>query len=333
MKLSYRIDDSNNTIYINKKIDKILISDLDRLNSDRKVLFIYDKNIHKDIIKKIISSLKSYGCKLFLLPLEGNKVNKNEKSLFKIIDFLIKERFTKNSIILSCSGGVLGDMSALASSLYLRGLIYLHIPTTITSIVDSCIGGKTAINYRGIINSIGNYYHAKSVYISHEIIEKMPEKEFLSGIPEIIKCSLIKNKKILNFLLQNKTKLLNRNFKIISKICYETLKVKILLFKNDIYEKNTRLFLNFGHTFAHAIEMATDKMIKKDFYRHGEAVGLGILCELYYANQKKNRDYLFVSKILSEFNLPNKIVVKNFKKIQKLHDEIYKGVFLDKKKN
>ncbi len=333
MELTYKTDQTKNKVYITKNINKILISDLNKLNSDKKILFIYDKNINEKIIKKIVSSLKTYGCKLFLLPLEGNKINKNEKSLFKIIDFLMNEKFTKHSIILTCSGGVIGDMSALASSLYLRGLIYLHIPTTITSIVDSCIGGKTAVNYRGIINSIGNYYHARSVYISNEIIQTMPKKEFFSGIPEVIKCSLIQNQKLLNFLVKNKEKLLLRDFKVISKLCYETLKTKISLFKNDIYEKNSRLFLNFGHTFAHAIEMATDKLIQKDYLRHGEAVGLGILCEMYYSNKKKTKDYFFVSKLLSEYNLPNKISLKkNSNKIQQIHDEIYKGVFLDKKK-
>ena len=333
MELNYKTERSENKIYITRNIYKALISDLNKLDSDKKILFIYDKNIHEKIIKKIIQSLKTSGCKLFLLPLEGNKMNKNEKSLFKIIDFLVEEKFTKNSVILTCSGGVIGDMSALASGLYLRGLIYLHIPTTITSIVDSCIGGKTAINYRGIINSVGSYYHAKSVYISEEIINEMPKKEFLSGIPEIIKCSLIRNQKILNLLTKDKDKLLKRDFKVISKLCYETLKIKISLFKNDIYEKNTRLFLNFGHTFAHAIEMATDKLIKKDYLRHGEAVGLGILCEIFYSNKKKNKDYFFVSNLLSEYNLPNKIVLKKESNIkQKIHDEIYRCVFLDKKK-
>tara|TARA_B100000989_G_scaffold294175_2_gene272795 strand:+ start:20629 stop:21738 length:1110 start_codon:yes stop_codon:yes gene_type:complete len=333
MLLNYKVDQSENKIYITKNLNKTLISDLNRLKSDKKILFIYDKNIQITIINNIITSLKTTGCKLFLLPLEGNKINKNEKSLFKIIDFLIEEKFTKNSVILTCSGGVIGDMSALASGLYLRGLIYLHIPTTITSIVDSCVGGKTAINYKGIINSLGNYYHAKSVYISKEIIENMPSKEFLSGIPEIVKCSLIKNQKLLKFLIQNKKKLFKRDFSVISKLCYETLKIKISLFQNDIYEKNTRLFLNFGHTFAHAIEMATDKLIKKDYFRHGEAVGLGILCEIYYSNKKKNKDYFSVSNILSEYNLPNKINLKKGSNIrQKIHDEIYKCVFLDKKR-
>ena len=333
MKLSYTIDQSKNNVHITNNIEKILVSDLDKIKSDKKVLFVFDKNLNNEFIDRIIKNLKINGCKLFILPLEGNKINKNEKSLFKILDFLIHQNFTKNSIILSCGGGVIGDISALAASLYLRGLIYLHIPTTITSIVDSCIGGKTAINYKGIINSLGNYYHAKSVYIIKEIIETMPDKEFFSGLPEIMKCSLIKNKKILNILKKDKIKIIHRKFEIISKLCFETLKIKISFFKNDIFEKNTRLYLNFGHTFAHAIEMATDKVFKKDYIRHGEAVGLGILCELYYANKKKNKDYKLVSEFLSDYELPNKIDLKgkiNLK--QKLHNEIYKGVFLDKKK-
>ena len=112
-----------------------------------------------------------------------------------------------------------------------------------TSIIDSCIGGKTAINYKNIINSIGNYYHPKSVYISHDVIKRIPHREYLSGIPEIIKCSVIKNIKILKYLEKYKETILNRDFQYLSKIIYETLKVKIsLLFKDDVFENNKRLF-------------------------------------------------------------------------------------------
>ena len=114
--------------------------------------------------------------------------------------------------MLSCGGGVVGDVSALASSLYLRGLIYFHIPTTMTAVVDSCLGGKTGINYNNIINSFGNYYHSKNVFISKNVLELIPKREFLSGIPEIIKCGLINDKKILNLLKFNKDKLLKRNY-------------------------------------------------------------------------------------------------------------------------
>lgn len=105
---------------------------------------------------------------------------------------MIEKNLTKKSILISFGGGVLGDVAALAASLYLRGLIYFHIPSTMTAIVDSCIGGKTAINYKNIINSLGNYYHSKNVFIYHNVIKHLPNREFLSGISEVIKCGVIK---------------------------------------------------------------------------------------------------------------------------------------------
>ena len=109
---------------------------------------------------------------------KGDKVNKNKKFLFELIDTLLKNKFTKRSVVISCGGGVVGDVSALASSLYLRGLYYFNIPTTITAIIDSSIGGKTAINYKGVTNSVGTYYHPKNVFILEEIL-KLYQRESL----------------------------------------------------------------------------------------------------------------------------------------------------------
>ena len=131
--------------------------DLKRLFSDKKMLLILDKKISAKIIKNLHKDLRYLGYKIFPLYVEGSKKNKNKELLFKIIDELIKQKFTKKSVILSCGGGVVGDVSALAASLYLRGTIYYHIPTTMTAIVDSCIGGKTGINYNNIINSMGTF--------------------------------------------------------------------------------------------------------------------------------------------------------------------------------
>ena len=334
MNLFYKIQKQKYNVYIKNNIQLTLIKDLKKFQTDKKILFVYDKKININLVNDLIKSLREDGCKLFLLELEAEKFNKNQKSLFKIIDFLINNEFTKRSIILSFGGGVIGDISALAASLYLRGLIYLHIPSTMTSIIDSCIGGKTAINYKNIINSIGNYYHPKSVYISHDVIKRIPHREYLSGIPEIIKCSVIKNIKILKYLEKYKERILNRDFQYLSKIIYETLKVKISLFKDDVFENNKRLFLNFGHTFAHAIEMATQKVFKKEVFRHGEAVGIGMLCEIFYSNkEKKCKKYDKISNILHDMKLPNNLNISNFaSKRRLLHNEIYKSVFLDKKK-
>ena len=305
--------------------------DLLKIYSDKKILLVVDKNINKDVIKNLYSDLKYSNYKISTLNVNGNKSNKNEKFLFKIIDNLIKKKFTKKSVLISCGGGVVGDVCALAGSLYLRGLIYYHIPTTMTAIVDSCIGGKTGLNYKGIINSVGNYYHPKNVFISKNIINLLPEREYLAGIPEIIKCGLLKNKNILS-LLQNKEAFLRRDFKFISKIIYLTLKTKIFFFKSDVFEQNQRLNLNFGHTFAHAIEMALKSNNNIDIIRHGEAVGLGMLCEIFYI-EGKSANFYKVLNLLKEYNLPvNLYSFIKRKKTNNLLNTIYNNIFLDKKR-
>ena len=331
MKIDYKINNYIHRVYFNNKVSSLITRDIEKIKSDRKLLIIYDENIDKSFVDEIILSLKLIGSKVVVAEVNGSKTKKNEKLLFKIINILIEKKFTKKSILISLGGGVIGDVTALAASLYLRGMIYFNIPTTMTSIIDSCLGGKTAINYKNITNSVGSYYHSHRVYISQDVIKKLPQREYVAGIPEILKCSLIyRNNKFFKFLISNKEKILKRDYKIVKKICYETLKIKLSFFLNDVFEKKNRLYLNFGHTFAHAIEMATDRE-KKDFYRHGEAVGLGILCELYYANKMKNTLYKQVEAFLNFFNLPSKIKSDKFI-ATKLHTNVYKYLFLDKKK-
>ncbi len=334
MNIKYSINQNDHFITFCKKgsLDKISNS-FDDIDSDKNTLLLYDKNIKKSIVDKIFNELKVSGCRIIKKECKGSKTNKNENFLFQIINILLENKFTKKSVVIACGGGVVGDVAALASSLYLRGLYYFSIPTTITAMIDSSIGGKTAINYKGVINSVGTYYHPKNVFILEDIISSLPDREFISGLAEIIKCGLIDRNKILKYLIKNRKNIFSREFKHIKTLCEFTLKTKIKYFKNDIYEKNERLYLNFGHTFAHAIEMAIEKNSKRDLIRHGEAVSLGILSEIYYSNKGKTNLYKQTKNILNRFALPTKIDAKKFNlnKIN-LQNNIYKNIFLDKKK-
>ena len=324
----------NEGLSVKKKKNKSYMQmsrDLGRIYNDKKILLIVDKKIDKKITKYMIHDLNISFPNLYVLKIDGSKKNKNLKTLFKILDFLFKKNFTKKSVIISCGGGVIGDIAGLASSLYLRGLIHFHNPSTMTAVIDSCIGGKTGINYKGIINSIGNYYHTKRVYISKNIIALIPKREYIAGIPEILKYGLINSKKIIN-MLENHNDIIKRKFSFISKIIKLSLETKIKFFKNDIFEEGNRLKLNFGHTFAHAVEMTLQKKMGKELMRHGEAVGLGMLCEIYYANGK-NRDFYLVKNLLEKYELPTsleKFVKKN--KIKSYQNLIYQFIFLDKKR-
>jgi len=334
LKIKYQINKNNYFVSIKKHLDNTFVKDIEKINSDKNVLIVYDKNINYDFINKFHSLLKISGCKIFLLRLNGSKKNKNEKTLFKILDFLLSKNFSKKSVLISIGGGVLGDVCSLAASLYLRGMIYFNVPSTMTAMVDSCLGGKTAINYKNIINSIGTYHHADHVFIFNELIQSLPEKEFLAGIPEILKCGLIKRNKIIKSLKEKKNKILKRDFYTLKNLIKDTLITKIFFFKNDIYEKHSRLSLNFGHTFAHAIEMATAQMIQSEYLRHGEAVGIGILCEMFYENNK-NKSIKDIEKILTSYGLPIRVIDKekyNLRFIQKLQNYVYKFIFYDKKK-
>ena len=330
-KVTFCPDNQDLKIIKNKNSYMQVSKDLKKFKHDNKILLVIDKNINNKIIKYIEHDLKKSYPDLKVLHIQGSKKNKNLKTFFKIIDKLFQEKFSKNSVLISCGGGVVGDVSGLAASLYLRGLNYYHIPSTMTAIIDSCIGGKNGINFKNIINSIGTYYHPNNVYISKTIIHHLPKREYISGIPEIIKCGLIDKSNLLN-LIKIKERIIQRDFSFVSKIIKKTLVSKIKFFKNDVKEKNSRLMLNFGHTFAHAIESSLDNNLsnQKEILRHGEAVGLGLLCEIYYTHGK-NKIFYEIKNLLNLYLLPTSL---KFIKINKnlLKKEIFKYIFLDKKK-
>ncbi len=332
MKITYKINNILHGIkFCTDKESPDIVRELKKHYSDHNLLVVLDKKLKNNFKKYLIKDLKKSGKKISLITVEANKKNKNEKMLFKILDELITRGFTKKSVIISCGGGVVGDVCALASSLYLRGLIYYHIPTTMTAIVDSCIGGKTGINYKNIINSVGNYYHPRTVFVSKNVINLIPDREFFSGLPEIMKSGLINDFKILTMLNNGMSKCLSRNYKYLSKLIFLTLKTKIKFFKDDVYENSSRLNLNFGHTFAHAIEMAL-KSKTSDIIRHGEAVGIGMLCEIYYV-EGKGKNFIFLESLLKKYKLPTNINSFIKKKNQKsISRKIYNNIFLDKKR-
>lgn len=326
--ISYKINKVTHKVTYSSLHSNFLTKDIIKLRNNPKILFIYDKNINKKFILSIKQSLKKIKNQIYEIPVQGGKQNKDKKLLFKILDLMSKNEFTKNSIVISMGGGVVGDVASFAAALYMRGVYYFHIPSTMTSILDSCIGGKTAINYNNKINLLGTYYHPYRVYLYHDIIKLLPRREYYSGFAEAIKCGIIKKNKILKLLNEKFSKIQNRDFNTLKNICNLVLKTKISFFIDDVREKNKRLMLNFGHTFAHAIEMASSLKNKYQI-NHGEAVAIGIICEMKYANV--NRNYInYIEKTISRYGLPKK--AKSIKNKKKFLKKVYNFLFADKKR-
>ena len=282
--------------------------------------------------KKINKILKKSKFEISFLKIVAGKKCKDIKNLLRIVDFLEKNKFSKDSTLVALGGGTIGDLGGFAASVYYRGMNLVSIPTTLTAQIDSSIGGKVAVNYNNNINAMGGYFHPKLILCDLKFIETLPQRDFLSGMSEVIKSVLITSKKDTNFLIKNSTKILNREHKTVTKMISKIIRIKINLVKKDEREKNLRMFLNYGHTIGQAIESSFN--LKFEHYRHGEAVALGMLCvaymgEKYFRVKNLYENHLSVLKI---FNLPTRILKFSNTKKQMLN-KIFKNISKDKKKN
>ncbi len=273
--------------------------------SFNKCLIIVDNKIKKKIISKILNKFKKKNRIIYLF--NANEKNKNQKNVDKILNVLLKNNFQRNDCLISIGGGITGDVSGFASSIYKRGIKFVNVPTTLLAQVDSSIGGKTGVNTSHGKNLIGSFYQPNLVITDINFLKTLPRRELICGYAEIFKHSLILKKKNFNFLNKNASKILKIESPFIEKSIIESCKIKKKIVEKDEKEKNLRKILNFGHTFAHAYE-ATLNYSKK--LNHGEAVLLGIVSAINFSLKIKllsKIEYLKIKNHFIKYNLPNKI--------------------------
>ena len=239
----------------------------------KKFLLITDKNIPKSYIHSILSSLKTKEKYLFILT-AGEK-SKNMNFTNRIIEKLFKYNFNRDDCIIALGGGVIGDLSGFAGSIFKRGINLVQIPTTLLAQVDSSIGGKTGINSREGKNMIGTFYQPKLVLIDPHTLKSLPHRHLVAGYAEILKYALIMNSRFFSWLEKNSQAIINlTHMDLVMYAIKESCKSKAIIVRKDEKEKNLRAILNFGHTFAHAFEAV--KKYSNDLI-HGEAVLYGMM--------------------------------------------------------
>ena len=293
-----------------------------------KCLLVIDNKISKTFIKKVISSLSKKKVNYHFF--NANEVNKNQSSVNKILAILLKKNFHRNDCLISIGGGITGDTSGFASSIFKRGIKFINIPTTLLAQVDSSIGGKTGINSIHGKNLIGSFYQPSLVLSDINFLKTLPKRELICGYGEILKHALISDKKFFLYLDKNGQRILNLQTPFIQKAIHKSCLIKKRIIELDEKENNLRKILNFGHTFAHAYE-ATLTYSKK--LNHGEAVILGIISASKFSlknNLLSIKEFKLIQNHLIKFNLPIKLR-KHFTK--KNLNEIIKFMEKDKKNN
>ena len=290
-----------------------------------KFLVIIDSKVPKKYSSLIVKDLN---IKNKVIKFLSNEKNKNQKNVQKILDILLKENFNRNDCVISVGGGILGDLAAFASSIFKRGIIFVNVPTTLLSQVDSSIGGKTGINTRFGKNLIGSFYQPRLVLSDTNFLKSLPKREIICGYAEIFKHSLISNKKFYKYLSKNFSKILSLKKPYIQKSIYESCVIKKNIVEKDEKEQNLRKLLNLGHTFAHSYE-ATLGYSKK--LNHGEAVLLGIKSACLFSLEEKILNKKECELILEHINnINNSLKLKSFFKKKDIN-KIIKFMISDKK--
>ncbi|MEZ4653615.1 MAG: 3-dehydroquinate synthase [Candidatus Eisenbacteria bacterium] len=225
--------------------------------------------------RDLLSGLGSAGVEASVLCLEAGERSKSHETVFRVYDHLLAEKVRRDGVLAVFGGGVLGDVAGFAAATYQRGIRYVQIPTTLLSMVDSSVGGKTGVNYGSHKNMVGAFHQPSAVLISPEWLISLPEREFRSGLAEVIKCGIIQDVRLIEALEDVEPARLVRSERL-EEVIARGLGVKARIVEQDETDLGIRKHLNFGHTVGHAIEALTGF----ERFLHGEAVAIGILAAL-----------------------------------------------------
>jgi 3-dehydroquinate synthase len=205
---------------------------------------------------------------------DDSEAAKNLKTVEEIARKLVRAGADRKSLLIAVGGGVVGDVVGFAAASYLRGVALVQVPTTVVAQVDSAIGGKTGVNLPEGKNLVGAFYPPRLVLVDPGVLASLPEREFRGGLAEVIKYGVIADAKLFAFLEENMERILRRHSWALEHVIRRSVEIKGYVVGRDEKESGLREILNFGHTFAHALETVT----RYRKYQHGEAVAWGMMC-------------------------------------------------------
>ncbi len=257
-------------------------------------ILISDQNVFKIAGSRVLDILRGAGFRIESLVIEGGEECKNLSTMAWIYDQMLDFGLDRKSTVFALGGGIVGDIAGFAAATYMRGIGYIQIPTTLLAQVDSSVGGKTGVNLAQGKNLVGAFYQPGLVFIDLSFLKTLPEKEYLTGLAEVIKYGIIWDSEFFSFLENNLNKTKARDINCLLQIAARCCEIKAEIVAHDEKEKGLRALLNLGHTFGHAFEALTD--YKK--FTHGEAVAIGMLCSARLARIKGLISHAQLSRII-----------------------------------
>ncbi len=269
--------------------------------SGSTVLIVSNETVAPLYLETLASSLA--GAHVHRLVLPDGESFKTAEQWSRIVDKLVEAGATRDSTLFTLGGGVIGDMGGFAAASYMRGIRFIQVPTTLLAQVDASVGGKTGFNHPRGKNLVGAFHQPGAVLIDIETLETLPAREFSAGLAEVVKIAAVRDGEFLNWLENNHAAIMAREPAVLTSMIKRSVANKAGVVAEDEREAGIRALLNFGHSFAHALETLTDYRS----YLHGEAVAIGMmvasrLSELRGICATGFSDRL--AKLLKSFDLP-----------------------------
>ncbi|OGH88300.1 MAG: 3-dehydroquinate synthase [Candidatus Magasanikbacteria bacterium RIFOXYC2_FULL_42_28] len=271
----------NYPIYIGQNLGSQLTAVVKRLTvRGGQVVVIMDNQVQRlfgQKIKNVLSSVKP-----LFLTFAGGEKNKNQTTVTRLQNELLRRQLGRDTVIVAVGGGVVGDLAGFVAATYLRGVRYVQVPTTLLAMVDSSIGGKVGIDTPYGKNTIGSFYPPQAVIMDLDFLVGLPRPELVNGLMEAIKTFLTSDKRSLSLLSKLNFDNVKNSSVAWQQIISRSAQIKSAIVANDEKEGGERKIINFGHTIGHVLELLSNFKI-----RHGLAVGYGILAEMEMAHLLK----------------------------------------------
>lgn len=277
-----------------KNLDKNPLGQKYAIITDHKVKKLYAESLKKELKKSGIIA------EIFSFP-SGEK-NKTLQTIEKLAEQMLAKEFDRKDAIIALGGGVVGDIAGFLASIYLRGIPFIQIPTTLLAMVDSAVGGKTGVDLESGKNLIGTFNQPKAVYIDPTHLKTLPKNQLRSGLAEVIKYGVIKDKKLFKYLEKNLDQIFALQPQALNHIIERSLEIKAKIVQKDEKESHLRMILNYGHTYGHALEKISNYTLL-----HGYAISIGMILANQIALDKnllKPTEAERIKNLLKQAGLP-----------------------------
>jgi len=268
--------------------------ELRRLGDFSRIHVVSSSKVWRGVGKSVLRALGRNGASRLHL-MNDAETAKTLATAEKLHRSLVRSGIDRHSLLIAVGGGVVGDVAGFVASTCLRGIPLVQVPTTLIAQVDSAVGGKTGVNLPEGKNLVGTFYPARLVLVDPTALKSLPDRQFRGGLAEVIKYGVIADAQLFAYLEKNLPVVLRRDAKALSYIIPRSLEIKAEVVSKDERESGLREILNFGHTFAHALETITHYRV----YQHGEAVAWGMMCAALLGHEIRLTPADEVSRIVS----------------------------------